>query len=151
MENFSSPYMGVCFDSGHAHVNGELFEAFNLLKPLIITFHLHDNDGTRDMHLQPPYGTLDWDGFSHILKEMDFRDPIVVESQPWQGSEMRWLQKEVSSLLEFGLPSLESHLLSCKGDGKEEFNLICQKCGHYLFQGADGLFCKCRVFESQKT
>jgi len=145
VESFNSPYVGVCFDSGHAHVNGEALEALRLLGPLIITFHLHDNDGTRDMHLQPPYGTLDWDGFSKILGQMDFNDPIVIEAAPWQGAGMRWLQKEVRSLFEFGLPDLRSSF-DCGDDGGERISLRCRRCGHYLFRGEDGLFCRCGVW-----
>ena len=51
-----------------------------VLKDLIITFHLADNDGTRDMHLQPPYGTIPWDDFLSVFRTMDFPCPCRRET-----------------------------------------------------------------------
>jgi sugar phosphate isomerase/epimerase len=50
VKQIDSPWLGVCFDSGHAHVAGDMQKHFETLKDSIITFHIQDNDGTRDMH-----------------------------------------------------------------------------------------------------
>ena len=49
-----------CFDIGHAHMTGRLYEEFELMKPRIRSTHLHDNHGVDDEHLFPGQGTIDW-------------------------------------------------------------------------------------------
>ena len=36
--------------------------------PEIVTCHLHDNDGSRDQHLPPGKGNIDWNRISGLLK-----------------------------------------------------------------------------------
>src|SRR5205085_6340431 len=43
--------VGVCFDLGHAHIEGGVNPAFEILKPYIRSTHVHDNAGDRDAHL----------------------------------------------------------------------------------------------------
>jgi sugar phosphate isomerase/epimerase len=53
--------IGVCLDYGHAHLMGDVGEAVETLSGHLWTTHVHDNDGTRDEHLLPYAGTIDWD------------------------------------------------------------------------------------------
>ena len=52
--------VGVCLDTGHAHINGGIAAALAELKPLIRTAHIHDNHGQKDEHLWPGEGTIAW-------------------------------------------------------------------------------------------
>jgi sugar phosphate isomerase/epimerase len=52
--------VGVCLDYGHAHIMGELADTLDALSGHVWTTHLHDNRGTRDEHLTPYAGTIDW-------------------------------------------------------------------------------------------
>ncbi len=133
VEDIGSEWLGVCFDTGHAHVNGDMRGTMEILKDKIITFHIHDNDGMKDMHLQPPYGTINWADFVDCLDTMDFGDPITIESAPW-GSErdLKWMQKEVRTLL--------------NGARNGEYSgtaVHCTACGHRIFKGEEGWFCRC--------
>lgn len=136
VERFESPWLGICFDTGHAHVCGNMLEQFEALQDLIITFHIHDNDGTRDMHLPPGYGTVDWVGFVNLLKRMNFPDPIVIEAGSWQNAGHRWLAREVEALLKHG------PLLFTGPHGKRVV-MRCSECGHILFGTRERFFCRC--------
>ena len=80
---FDSPCIGCCFDTGHACLMspfpgkdqskyfeeisdawwegiGETADSFAVMKPYIVTFHLHDNDGYSDAHQLPGTGRIDW-------------------------------------------------------------------------------------------
>jgi len=70
INTFNSEYLGVCFDTGHANLSENPKEEFYLLKDKIFTFHIHDNDGMRDLHLPPPFGTFDWKWFIKNLKDI---------------------------------------------------------------------------------
>lgn len=58
--------IGVCFDSGHAHLpaalcgGGGVLAAFERLRPRLRSTHLHDNRGQSDDHLWPGEGTIAW-------------------------------------------------------------------------------------------
>src|ERR1700676_2400415 len=51
----------MCFDTGHAHLDGGVPAALEVARDLIATTHIHDNHGERDEHLLPCEGTSDWD------------------------------------------------------------------------------------------
>ena len=82
-EYFNSPWLGCCFDAGHAHImepfpgrkraeyageitaawGGHIEEysgALERMAPSIVTCHLHDNNGYGDTHQLPGTGTVDW-------------------------------------------------------------------------------------------
>ena len=52
--------VGVCLDTGHAHIGGGILAAIAELKPLIRSAHIHDNHGQKDEHLWPGEGTIAW-------------------------------------------------------------------------------------------
>jgi sugar phosphate isomerase/epimerase len=50
-----------CFDIGHAHIEGGVAPAFDLMRDRAATAHIHDNHGEKDEHLLPFEGAIDWD------------------------------------------------------------------------------------------
>jgi sugar phosphate isomerase/epimerase len=59
--------MGICFDAGHAHLAGNVSEAFGIVRERIASVHLHDNRGEKDDHLMPFEGSIDWPGLMQEL------------------------------------------------------------------------------------
>ncbi|MGH9534937.1 MAG: sugar phosphate isomerase/epimerase family protein [Terriglobales bacterium] len=65
--------VGVCFDTGHAHLPGFLLggggvaESWETLASRVVTTHLHDNQGQKDEHLWPGQGGIDWLGWAPQL------------------------------------------------------------------------------------
>jgi len=94
-------FVGVCFDTGHANImtmkpgkeigkfrdymyrswfeTGLVFEndALEILKPYIVTTHMHDNDGYGDSHSMPFDGDTDWNALVKELKSC----PRMIEYQ----------------------------------------------------------------------
>lgn len=66
----------ICFDAGHAHLEGGIPEALDAVRNYIVTTHLHDNRGERDDHLLPYEGTIDW---SATLAGLPHEAPFVLE------------------------------------------------------------------------
>ena len=88
-EYFKSPYLGMCYDAGHANLmcrpnddpSHPANVAFDLLKmptawddkvlekmlPYLVTCHLHDNDGMSDKHWTPFNGNIDWEKTMKLL------------------------------------------------------------------------------------
>ncbi len=92
ISKFASPNLGCCFDTGHACLMSpfpgkvrekyfygidqawgdelrETADSFKLLKPYIVTAHLHDNDGYSDAHLLPGRGRINWEQQIRDLRE----------------------------------------------------------------------------------
>ena len=91
LEHFHSPYLGLCYDSGHGNLTekGSLFPGEtcvpsvwnnlgipveweeNLIEkfsPHLVNCHLHDNNGIMDEHKLPGQGTVDWQRIKTVLR-----------------------------------------------------------------------------------
>jgi sugar phosphate isomerase/epimerase len=72
----------ICFDTGHAHLSGSVTAAFEALQNLVLSTHVHDNQGERDDHLFPFEGTIPWPstlralaaGANHLPLQLELRD-----------------------------------------------------------------------------
>jgi len=114
---------------------------------------MQDNDGFADLHLQPGYGTIDWDEFVKALKDIGYDPPITLESGPWAGGTFRCMLEEVKALLkDSGADIPEELTLRPKADwldkfpGKwsaEEIMIRCRTCGHYVVWTPKGGHCAC--------
>ena len=69
----------VCFDSGHAHLDGGVDEALDLLQGCIATTHLHDNSGMKDEHLAPGDGKIAWNSLVPALRRQSEEIPLLIE------------------------------------------------------------------------
>jgi sugar phosphate isomerase/epimerase len=66
----------LCFDTGHAHLEGGVVAGLEAIGDLVVTTHVHDNRGERDDHLLPYEGTIDWNA---ALTALPTDVPIVLE------------------------------------------------------------------------
>jgi sugar phosphate isomerase/epimerase len=74
--------LGYCFDVGHAHMGEGVERAFSLMKELIRSTHVHDNNGSDDRHLFPltaAGGTLDWKKTMELLRSRQDQYPLLLE------------------------------------------------------------------------
>ncbi len=52
--------VGICLDTGHAFMQGDVADAIETISGYLITTHLHDNDGEHDSHQVPFAGRINW-------------------------------------------------------------------------------------------
>jgi sugar phosphate isomerase/epimerase len=71
--------MGVCFDTGHAHMTCGVHPAFEVLKSRIRSTHVHDNVGEKDEHLLPFDGGIDWKSAMGDFRTLDGCFPLLFE------------------------------------------------------------------------
>ncbi|HWP85337.1 MAG TPA: sugar phosphate isomerase/epimerase family protein [Terriglobia bacterium] len=84
-----------CFDSGHAHLDGGVEGALQLLEGRIASTHLHDNGGARDEHLLPGEGQVSWDKLIPALRRQGSAVCLVLEVR---GSESNPLNLEKAAM-----------------------------------------------------
>jgi sugar phosphate isomerase/epimerase len=71
--------VGICFDTGHAHMMSNIPSAFEELKDHIHSTHVHDNKGSSDSHLWPGDGTTDWKNTVELLRSAPHAPPLLLE------------------------------------------------------------------------
>jgi sugar phosphate isomerase/epimerase len=71
--------IGVCLDLGHAHMTVGVPAAIATLGKHIIQVHAHDNNGTKDEHLWPGDGAIDWPATAVALNALAAPPAIVLE------------------------------------------------------------------------
>ena len=103
----NEPNLGICLDSGHAHLCGRRFKDEILLAgKYLFDTHFHDNIGrwdwrknisACDLHLVPGLGTINWPEAVKALDAINFPGPVVLEGilgpgdnlkdNPWKGAD----------------------------------------------------------------
>jgi sugar phosphate isomerase/epimerase len=92
--------IGVCFDVGHAYMSPGIPQAFETLKDLIRTTHVHDNDQQRDAHLWPGQGTIDWKETLALLRSAPQVPPLLLEIEGVEGENVSEKMAQAYSELE---------------------------------------------------
>lgn len=72
--------MGLVFDVGHSNLNGETHLFIDSFSREITHIHLHDNDGSHDLHLGIGHGNIDWERLASSLHKVNFKGVAIVES-----------------------------------------------------------------------
>lgn len=89
-EKFPEPHLGFCLDTGHANLSIKYegpFLFFDAMKDKILTFHIQDNPGDRDLHLAPGYGIIDWKRFFKKMENIKFSNHVCIETPPFGPAE----------------------------------------------------------------
>ena len=90
-EKYRAEVLGFCFDTGHANLVGLDMEDFlTTLGDRLKVLHIHDNDGSSDLHQIPFTFTktrenrpsTDWDGFVKGLRNIKFQGVLSFETAP---------------------------------------------------------------------
>ncbi len=80
IREINSERLGICFDTGHANVNGEdLGQVMRDLRGVPTHIHIDDNLGDSDAHMIPGDGRIDFVALARALRENDFRGFVSAE------------------------------------------------------------------------
>jgi sugar phosphate isomerase/epimerase len=72
--------IGIALDVGHANLNGQVELFLKTFPEKIVHIHAHDNGGKDDEHLGVGRGTVNWDRFAELLRQVSYNKIVVVES-----------------------------------------------------------------------
>ncbi len=79
LSDYDFDFLGLCYDSGHGNIEKDSYEWLDKLKNRLISIHIHDNDGKRDLHQIPFTGTVDWERFSRLIAGSSYKKSISLE------------------------------------------------------------------------
>jgi sugar phosphate isomerase/epimerase len=71
--------VGICLDTGHAHLSGDLLTVVHKLSGHLWMMHASDNHGQRDDHLPPGDGQIDWPRLLRQMARLGFSGAIILE------------------------------------------------------------------------
>lgn len=71
--------VGICLDTGHAHLSGDLRTVAHKLSGHLWMVHASDNRGQRDDHLPPGAGGIDWESLVGGLSRSGFNGALILE------------------------------------------------------------------------
>ena len=75
------PLFGCCWDVGHANVQGvDQYKCITEMGDGLMAVHIHDNDGRRDLHLQPYSGNTGYDAIIKGLLDVGFKGCFTLEA-----------------------------------------------------------------------
>jgi len=78
----ASSNVGICLDTGHAYLSGDLSHVAHKLSGHLWMVHASDNRGERDDHLAPGEGGIAWPELLHQLTAEHFSGAFVLELAP---------------------------------------------------------------------
>ncbi len=88
IDKINSPRLGICLDTGHAHMSQEpgvtVADMARDIGKHLKTLHIHDNDLSYDQHLPPFFGNIDWKEFMRALKDVEYKGVFNFEASPRQ-------------------------------------------------------------------
>jgi sugar phosphate isomerase/epimerase len=76
------PVAGICVDTGHARLLGDPVDAIEATSGHVIATHLNDNRGSRDDHLVPYDGSIDWNRTLLAFLKVGYAGPWTFELGP---------------------------------------------------------------------
>lgn len=78
-EELDATDIGICLDSGHAFLMGDLVDAIEEVAGHLVTTHLHDNRRVSDDHLVPFDGAIDWAEAAMTLQKVGYEGVWLFE------------------------------------------------------------------------
>jgi sugar phosphate isomerase/epimerase len=78
-DEFAENHLGICLDFGHAFLMGDVVDAVEQVAGHMVSTHVHDNHGTRDEHLPPFDGALDWAAALMAVQKVGYEGTLVFE------------------------------------------------------------------------
>lgn len=76
------PPVGICLDTGHARLLGDPVDAIETASGLITCTHINDTRGSRDDHLVPYDGSIDWARTLLAFQKVGYAGPWTFELAP---------------------------------------------------------------------
>lgn len=78
--------VGVCLDTSHANIVGNLYSLLEKYGDRIIATHISDNKGLLDDHMLPFEGTLDWNKFTQHFAKIPYKEKFLLEVEMRESS-----------------------------------------------------------------
>jgi sugar phosphate isomerase/epimerase len=76
---YGPDFVGLCYDSGHANIEGDRMHRLASLKERLLSLHLHDNNGSGDHHQLLFSQTVDWSRLARLIADSAYAKCVSME------------------------------------------------------------------------
>lgn len=90
VEYVDHPLFGVCWDTGHANIEGPQYQEICDLGETLVAVHINDNRGQADEHILPYLGTVSMDEVMHALVDIGYTGTFTMECDSTMRSARCW-------------------------------------------------------------
>ena len=102
--------IGICLDTGHAFLTGNLYEMIDFFKNDILSIHLQDNFGDKnndrsmavdDIHCPPGHGLINWSYLFFRLNEYNYDGGLIFEVKVTsiKGKDKKFMLEEIKKFI----------------------------------------------------
>ena len=77
--DLDAAHAGICLDFGHAFLLGDVADTIETVSEHLMTTHVHDNRGTKDEHLVPFDGRINWDVALMTMQKVGYDGTYLME------------------------------------------------------------------------
>ncbi len=101
LDELNDPCFVACLDIGHSYLAREDTDDFirRLGNKRLQCLHVHDVDGTHDMHTLPYFGSVNWDKVMSALKEVGYTGDFTFEADCFFIDKPREIMPEASKYM----------------------------------------------------
>ena len=137
IDHFDSDFLGGCFDAGHANITPDgVIKSFDAMADKVISLHLQCNDGVRDLHVQPGYGSGPWHELCPRIDAMGYEFPFSLEvNNVWANGSFADMLREMHALF-------DGRILTRQVNGKATWPR-CVECARLFTIEGDRAVCGC--------
>ena len=102
VRSFHTPAIGLCIDTGHAHISegDALADGVRLCGKHLFHVHTSDNFGINDNHLPPGMGKINWKTFYAALHKIAFPGTVLLEITPTSAEPAELTTERILALVE---------------------------------------------------
>ncbi len=79
LDYFQDEHVGFCYDTGHNFFCCPDVDVLGEVGHRLVCTHFHDNDGTKDQHLIPFDGKIDFEKVCEKLRSLDYKGNLTLE------------------------------------------------------------------------
>ncbi len=116
IRQIDSPYLRMCFDTGHALMTGTVEDRLTEVADVVDYLHIHDNDAVTDSHLMPGDGETNWPALGRAILDSDLHVPLMLE--------VFYLADRLRELASGGLPERFAEWFDLAGSNRLRANAV---------------------------
>lgn len=104
VKKFDSENLGICLDTGHCNITSNIYnycgvvECLPEIKDYLYHLHIHDNSGMEDEHLLPFKGNINWQEFTSVLKEIEYKGVFMMEIRKSVNNKEKETMKNIKNI-----------------------------------------------------
>lgn len=130
------PLLGVCWDTGHANIEGNQYKEILALGDTLKAVHINDNRGECDEHIMPYAGTVSMDEIMQAFTDIGYAGYFTFECDSMLRPAKYWLgdRRQMKDVRPGGTESFDNRLCQPPIALADKYEDALFLCGKYILE-----------------